>query len=70
MFRPDDVRQIVREKEADRERRQTRRTPEGEEANRKAARERYQRMSPEERSNYNDRCSERRSARATNREDR
>ena len=43
----------------------TKRTPEGAENNRTLARERYRRMSSEDRANYNLRCRERRQQRTT-----
>ncbi|MEI6317446.1 MAG: hypothetical protein WCS09_02950 [Pseudomonadota bacterium] len=62
MLRPDELRQLARDrdKRGREEPRRANRTPEGAENNRRAARERYQRMSPEDRANYNQRITDRR----------
>lgn len=66
MLRLDDIPCVSAEPAAPpRPRYATKRTPEGAENNRTLARERYRRMSPEDRANYNLRCSERRQQRAT-----
>jgi hypothetical protein len=65
MFRPEDLLQMVSTAVAPAAaRRITRRTAAGAEANKTAARERYRRMSPEDRASYNQRITDRRRARA------